>query len=147
MAKKRTEQGSAAEKPRGVPKKVYEQELAKLQIELVKLQEWIRARGLKVVIIFEGRDAAGKGGIINRIKEHVSARIFRVVALPAPSDRARWASPRRREPARCGTPMAPSPSVRALLGHRERSHCDRRGLSSTLGRPDSASLMFVATPV
>jgi polyphosphate kinase len=67
--------------------KDYLQELARLQIELVKLQEWIRHKGLKVVVIFEGRDAAGKGGAIKRITESMSPRIARVVALPAPTER------------------------------------------------------------
>jgi len=67
--------------------KVYFAELAKLQIELVKLQEWVKFRALKVVIIFEGRDAAGKGGAIKRITECLSPRIARVVALPAPTER------------------------------------------------------------
>jgi len=68
-------------------KKIYEKELQKLQIELVKLQEWIKDRGLKVVIIFEGRDAAGKGGVIKRITESLNPRNVRVVALPAPTER------------------------------------------------------------
>jgi polyphosphate kinase len=67
--------------------KAYLKELARLQIELVKLQEWIRAKGLRVVVIFEGRDAAGKGGAIKRITESMSPRIARVVALPAPTER------------------------------------------------------------
>jgi polyphosphate kinase 2 len=67
--------------------KLYEDELKRLQTELVHMQEWVKHKGLKVVVVFEGRDAAGKGGIIKRIKERVSARVFRVVALPAPSDR------------------------------------------------------------
>jgi polyphosphate kinase 2 len=67
--------------------KAYLGELARLQIELVKLQEWIRAKGLRVVVIFEGRDAAGKGGAIKRITESMSPRIARVVALPAPTER------------------------------------------------------------
>lgn len=70
-----------------VNKKVYEKELARLQIELVKLQEWIRSKGLKVVVIFEGRDAAGKGGVIKRITESLNPRVCRVVALPAPTER------------------------------------------------------------
>jgi polyphosphate kinase 2 len=70
-------------------KKAYEKELARLQIELVKLQEWIRHKGLKVVVIFEGRDAAGKGGTIKRITESLSPRVCRVEALAAPSDRER----------------------------------------------------------
>jgi len=65
----------------------YERELARLQIELVKLQEWIRHAGLKVVVIFEGRDAAGKGGAIKRITEGLSPRVARVAALPAPTER------------------------------------------------------------
>jgi polyphosphate kinase 2 len=68
-------------------RKAYEAELEKLQIELVKLQEWVKHSGARIVIIFEGRDAAGKGGVIKRITERVSPRVFRVVALPAPSDR------------------------------------------------------------
>jgi polyphosphate kinase 2 len=67
--------------------KAYLAELARLQVELVKLQEWIRHAGLKVVVIFEGRDAAGKGGAIKRITEGMSPRVARVVALPAPTER------------------------------------------------------------
>lgn len=70
-------------------KKFYEQELAKLQVELVKLQEWIKVKGLKVVVIFEGRDAAGKGGTIKRITECLNPRICRVAALPAPTEKER----------------------------------------------------------
>ncbi len=70
-------------------RKKYEAELRKLQIELVKLQEWVKYKGLRIVVIFEGRDAAGKGGIIRRITERVSPRVFRVIALPVPSDRER----------------------------------------------------------
>ncbi|HUO53443.1 MAG TPA: polyphosphate kinase 2 [Rhodoblastus sp.] len=67
--------------------KVYEKELAKLHVELVKLQQWVVAKGLKVCIVFEGRDGAGKGGCIKAITERVSPRIFHVVALPAPTER------------------------------------------------------------
>src|SRR5215467_6801569 len=70
-----------------IGKKEYEAEIFKLQVELVKLQEWVKATNARIVILFEGRDAAGKGGIIKRIMERVSPRIFRVVALPAPTDR------------------------------------------------------------
>ncbi len=70
-------------------KEIYESELERLQIELVKLQEWIKARGLKVVVLFEGRDAAGKGGAITRITEVTNPRVVRVVALGTPSDRER----------------------------------------------------------
>jgi polyphosphate kinase 2 len=68
-------------------RKAYEEELEKLQIELVKLQAWVKHTGARIVVVFEGRDAAGKGGIIKRITERVSPRVFRVVALPAPNDR------------------------------------------------------------
>ncbi len=68
-------------------RKFYEAEIARQQIELVKLQEWIKLKGLKVVVIFEGRDAAGKGGTIKRITEPLNPRICRVVALPAPTER------------------------------------------------------------
>ena len=74
-------------KVKKIKTKVYEKELAKLQIELVKLQEWIKQKGLKVVVIFEGRDAAGKGGAIKRISECLNPRICKVVALGTPSDR------------------------------------------------------------
>src|SRR6187397_3744374 len=67
--------------------KDYDKELEKLQVELVKLQEWVKFKGLKVCVIFEGRDGAGKGGTIKAITERVSPRVFRVIALPAPSER------------------------------------------------------------
>ncbi|MCP3394792.1 polyphosphate kinase 2 [Bradyrhizobium sp. CCGB12] len=68
-------------------RKDYEKELEKLQVELCHLQEWVRSEKLKVIVIFEGRDAAGKGGTIKALTEKVSPRVFRVCALPAPSDR------------------------------------------------------------
>ncbi len=74
-------------KPVKLMRKEFESHLAKLQAELVKLQLWVKAKGLKVVVIFEGRDAAGKGGVIKRITERVSPRVFRVVALPSPTER------------------------------------------------------------
>ena len=67
--------------------KKYDKELAKLHVELVKLQEWVKFKRLKVCVVFEGRDGAGKGGVIKAITERVSPRVFRVVALPAPTDR------------------------------------------------------------
>ncbi len=73
--------------PSKVDKKFYEKELARLQIELVKLQEWVKQNGLKVVILFEGRDAAGKGGVIKRITQCLNPRICRVVALGVPTER------------------------------------------------------------
>jgi polyphosphate kinase 2 len=68
-------------------RKAYEKELHKLQVDLCNLQEWVKAKGARIIIVFEGRDAAGKGGTIKAIAERVSPRVFRVVALPAPSDR------------------------------------------------------------
>ena len=68
-------------------RKHYEKELRKLQVELCQLQDWVKAEGARVIVVFEGRDAAGKGGTIKAITERVSPRVFRVVALPAPSDR------------------------------------------------------------
>jgi polyphosphate kinase 2 len=68
-------------------RKEYEQQLAELHVELVKLQEWVKQEGAKVCVLFEGRDAAGKGGTIKAITERVSPRVFRVVALPAPTER------------------------------------------------------------
>src|SRR5271157_6081467 len=67
--------------------KEYERELKRLHVELVKLQEWVRHKGLKVCVVFEGRDGAGKGGTIKAITERVSPRVFRVIALPAPTER------------------------------------------------------------
>jgi polyphosphate kinase 2 len=76
-----------ADKTQKLSRKAYEDQLEKLQGELVKLQFWVRKKGAKVIIIFEGRDAAGKGGVIKRITERVSPRVFKVVALPAPTER------------------------------------------------------------
>jgi len=73
----------------GPSRKEYEAELRRLDVELIKWEEWIKARGLKVVVIFEGRDAAGKGGAIKRIMEPLNPRFARVVALPAPTERER----------------------------------------------------------
>jgi polyphosphate kinase len=68
-------------------RKDYEKELRKLQVELCRLQDWVKYKGLRVIIVFEGRDTAGKGGTIKALTERVSPRVFRVVALPAPSER------------------------------------------------------------
>src|SRR3982750_3886203 len=72
-----------------LPKALYEQELLRLQAELVKLQEWVRVEGARVVVVFEGRDAAGKGSTIKRVTEYLNPRIARIVALPAPTERQR----------------------------------------------------------
>jgi polyphosphate kinase 2 len=72
-----------------LPRKLYEQELERLQGELVKLKEWVRVEGERLVVVFEGRDAAGKGGAIKRVTEYLNPRVARVVALPAPTERER----------------------------------------------------------
>ncbi len=86
MAGKKTEKKGYKDNGK-LKKKFYESELARLQIELVKLQEWVKHKGLKVVILFEGRDAAGKGGVIKRITQSLNPRIAHVVALGKPTDR------------------------------------------------------------
>ena len=92
MARARAERKNprADDAPQGrLSGKSYERELARLHAELVKLQLWVVEKGLKVCVVFEGRDGAGKGGVIKAITERVSPRVFRVVALPAPTDRER----------------------------------------------------------
>src|SRR5690242_8552563 len=79
-----TANGASSKK---MKRKEYEKHLQKLQVELCRLQDWVKAEGARVIVVFEGRDAAGKGGTIKAIAERVSPRVFRVVALPAPSDR------------------------------------------------------------
>ncbi len=92
MAKKKSKAAKVPEKSTGERKeklstKEYEKELYKLHAELVTLQYWVKEKGLRVVVVFEGRDAAGKGGVIKRLTERVSPRVFRVVALATPSER------------------------------------------------------------
>ena len=98
MAGKKKKKGKSKEKTpevqpeaggRKLSRKEFDRELRKLQVELCHLQEWVKSKGLRIIVVFEGRDAAGKGGVIKRITERVSPRVFRVVALPAPSDRER----------------------------------------------------------
>jgi polyphosphate kinase len=86
---KASEKKSAPPHPRKISDSVYQAELFRLQTELVKLQEWLRDTGARLVILFEGRDGAGKGGTIKRITEYLNPRVARIAALPAPSDRER----------------------------------------------------------
>jgi len=90
-AKKKRNEQADREQPAGAPRKlktkIYEKELFELQVELCRLQEWVKQSGTRAIVIFEGRDAAGKGGVLTRITERVSPRVFRWTALPAPSDR------------------------------------------------------------
>jgi polyphosphate kinase len=91
MSKAKNKKDNAHDLPQGQPaklkKKFYEKELTRLQVELVKLQEWVKHEGLKLVVIFEGRDAAGKGGTIKRIAERLNPRVCRIVALGTPTER------------------------------------------------------------
>ena len=89
MGKSRPDKTKAAfDKPgKRMSRKVFDRELERLQAELCHLQSWVVREGLRVVVVFEGRDAAGKGGVIKRITERVSPRVFRVVALPKPNER------------------------------------------------------------
>jgi polyphosphate kinase 2 len=82
-----TMHGDAHQKPAKMPRKIYEKELFRLQGELVNLQEWVRAEGQRLVIVFEGRDAAGKGGAIKRVTEFLNPRVARITALPKPTER------------------------------------------------------------
>jgi polyphosphate kinase 2 len=87
VSKKEKKHAEKEHKGTKLDKKTYEKELFRLHAELVKLQEWVVKTGERIIVVFEGRDAAGKGGVIKRITERVSPRVFRVVALPAPTDR------------------------------------------------------------
>jgi polyphosphate kinase 2 len=88
----KTEKRSRPKAPAPIPRKLYERELFRLQAETVKLQEWVRQEGARLVVLFEGRDAAGKGSAIKRLTQYLNPRIARIVALPAPTDRqkTRW---------------------------------------------------------
>ncbi len=90
MAKDKQKKQEAAEATAAsgkISRKEFEKELAKLQVELTRLQTWVQATGARIIVVFEGRDTAGKGGVINRITARTSPRVYRHVALPAPSDR------------------------------------------------------------
>ena len=85
--RKNKKAAAKAEQTGKLSRKKFDRELEKLQVELCHLQDWVKEKGLRIIVVFEGRDAAGKGGVIKRITERVSPRVFRLVALPAPSDR------------------------------------------------------------
>jgi polyphosphate kinase len=85
--KQRKHESAEASAPGKMRRKEFEKELAKLQVELVRLQTWVQTKGARVIVVFEGRDTAGKGGVISRITARTSPRVFRHVALPTPSDR------------------------------------------------------------
>jgi polyphosphate kinase 2 len=86
---KKGKKGNKGKKDGRLPKKTYEDELIRLQAELVKLQEWVRSEGARLVVVFEGRDAAGKGSTIKRVTQYLNPRVARIAALPAPTERER----------------------------------------------------------
>ena len=120
---------------------VYEAEMFRLQTELVKLQEWVRETGTRVVVIFEGRDAAGKGGTIKRITEYLSPRIARVAALPAPTDRERGQWYYQRYVAHL-----PAPGEIVLF---DRSWYNRAGVEKVMGfcTPEEHTRFLRQTPI
>ena len=139
MSHHKTE-GSTSNSDNKLSGKFYRQELAKLQIELVKLQEWIKTQGVKVIVIFEGRDAAGKGGVIKRITQRLNPRVCRVVALQKPSDRERtqWYFQRY-------VPHLPSGGEIVLF---DRSWYNRSGVEKVMGfaSPDQVEQFFKDVP-
>ncbi|GAB20050.1 polyphosphate kinase 2 [Gordonia effusa NBRC 100432] len=143
MASKSKNGRSAKDAPKKSPKisnEIYEAELFRLQTELVKLQEWVKATGARVVVVFEGRDAAGKGGTIKRITEYLSPRIARVAALPAPNDRERGQWYYQRYVAHL-----PAPGEIVLF---DRSWYNRAGVEKVMGfcTPEEHSLFLRQTP-
>ena len=124
-----------------VSNSVYEAELFRLQTELVKVQEWVRATGARIVILFEGRDAAGKGGTIKRITEYLSPRTARIAALPAPSDREKgqWYFQRYIE-------HLPTKGEIVLF---DRSWYNRAGVERVMGfcTPQEETLFLRQTPI
>jgi polyphosphate kinase len=116
---------AAAEGPRPISRKEFDKEIEKLQVELVKLQEWVKVSGAKICVIFEGRDTAGKGSLIRRITERVSPRVFRVVALSAPTDREKSQMYFQRY-----MPHLPAASEVVLF---DRSWYNRAGVESVMG--------------
>jgi polyphosphate kinase 2 len=124
-----------------IKRKDYEAELERLAIELVKFQEWVRSRGLRIVVLFEGRDAAGKGGAIKRIMEPLNPRHARVAALPAPSDRERtqWYFQRY---------VAHLPAAGEIVLF-DRSWYNRAGVERVMGfaTPDEVEEFFRSAPV
>jgi polyphosphate kinase 2 len=124
--------------PKKMKRKAYERELAKLEVELVKLQGWIKAKGLKVAVIFEGRDSAGKGGTIKRITRRLSPRVVRVVATPTPTDKekSQWYYQRY-------VPHLPSAGEMVLF---DRSWYNRAGVERVMGFcTDEEYLEFMST--
>jgi polyphosphate kinase 2 len=129
---------AAGKEPLG--RKDYEQELKKLHVELVRLQEWVKHAGLKVCVVFEGRDGAGKGGCIKALTERVSPRVFRVVALPAPTEREKSQMYLQRY-----IPHLPAAGEVVIF---DRSWYNRAGVERVLGfcSEEQAQRFLTATP-
>ncbi len=119
---------------------IYEKELRKLQVQLCQLQDWVKHKGLRVIIVFEGRDAAGKGGTIKAITDRVSPRVFRVVALPAPSSREKTQMYFQRY-----IPYFPAAGEIIIF---DRSWYNRAGVEYVMGfcTDDGASAIFNSVP-
>ncbi|WP_020107681.1 polyphosphate kinase 2 [Nocardia sp. 348MFTsu5.1] len=139
--KKKTSSKAKNPKPKKIPDDIYEAELFRLQTEFVKLQEWVKETRARVVVVFEGRDAAGKGGTIKRITEYLSPRVVRVAALPAPTDRERGQWYYQRYIAHL-----PAPGEITLF---DRSWYNRAGVEKVMGfcTPQEHSLFLRQTPV
>jgi polyphosphate kinase 2 len=143
MSKSTSPKGSkpAKRKKSKISNEVYEAELFRLQTEFVKLQEWTRVTGTRIAVIFEGRDAAGKGGTIKRITEYLSPRVARIAALPAPTDRERGQWYYQRYVA-----QLPAKGEMVLF---DRSWYNRAGVERVMGfcTPEEHSLFLRQTPV
>ncbi|MEO9328838.1 polyphosphate kinase 2 [Gordonia aurantiaca] len=128
-------------KQQKISNKVYEAELFRLQTELVKLQEWVRASGARIVVVFEGRDAAGKGGTIKRITQYLSPRVVRVAALPVPTERERGQWYYQRYVAHL-----PAPGEIVLF---DRSWYNRAGVEKVMGfcTPEEHTRFLRQTPI
>ncbi|GAA1480121.1 polyphosphate kinase 2 [Gordonia sinesedis] len=142
MAKKtKAPSGKRKDAPPKLKNSAYEAELFRLQTELVKLQEWVRQTGARVVVVFEGRDAAGKGGTIKRVTEYLSPRVARVAALPAPTDRERGQWYYQRYVAHL-----PAPGEIVLF---DRSWYNRAGVEKVMGfcTPEEHTRFLRQTPI
>ena len=128
-------------KPEKKKRKLYDEELRKLHVELVKLQEWVKHKGLKICIVFEGRDGAGKGGTIKALTERVSPRVFRVVALPAPTEREKTQMYLQRY-----VPHLPAAGEVIIF---DRSWYNRAGVERVMGlcSQDEAKEFLLAAPI
>jgi polyphosphate kinase len=141
MPTHKTTHGSDEVRPSPLNRSLYEKELLRLQAELVSMQEWVRASGTRIVVIFEGRDAAGKGSTIKRVTEYLNPRVARIVALPAPTERHRgeWYFQRYVE-------QLPAAGEIVLM---DRSWYNRAGIERVMGfcTPDEHKRFLAQCPV